>query len=157
MMANSTAIYFLVLLISSAFGGLIGSQKIDGARGKNDGQIVHLQQQLEKLQNDLLAIRNAKLKSGSNDNNAQEIIGEEISSLDRVPTPQRRGVGWQPLKRSGTNNPSLGLNDPKIMRQQMVEAIEDHLLQDLESSRQYGIEPQQILQNLRTKHDRDQD
>lgn len=34
----------------------------------------------------------------------------------------------------------------------VMETIESHLMRDLEAARKYGIEPQEILQDLRQKH-----
>jgi len=146
-------------LLSLAIGGLIGAQKSDEPQGRQkDGQLAQLQKQLEKFQSDLQNLKSggASRTGAVKESTAQEIVGEE---MNRISMPQRRGVGWQPLKRSGGEEQSfqLGFNDPSNLRQQMVDVIEDHLLRDLESARQYGVEPQQILQDLRAKHQRDQD
>jgi len=79
---------------------------------------------------------------------------------------QSRDVAWQPLKRSwqplkrdhadsDTGSPAkfqLLLRDNVQLRQQLIEAVENHLLSDLNAAQQYGIKPEQILLDLQEKN-----
>jgi len=130
---------------------------------KTENQMVQLQQQLEKLQKDLAGLKsggkNQLLTSSQNNVQNWDMNSRKIDlDNDNGNQQQRRGVGWQPLKRvAEPNTPNQGsfklqFNDETSLRQEMVDAIENHLLRDLETARKYGIEPQEILQDLRQKH-----
>jgi len=70
-------------------------------------------------------------------------------------------VGPQPLRALIQDDPApskrsqprlkISLDDNADLRQDVISAVERHLLDDLEAARDYGIRPEEILQDLRQR------
>jgi len=75
------------------------------------------------------------------------------------PQPLRQ-IGFPPL-RSIQDDPSqlkreqprlqLTLDDNADIRQDIIAAVENHLLEDLEAAKAYGVQPEEILRDLKQK------
>jgi len=67
--------------------------------------------------------------------------------------PMKKAVGWQPMKRDedGTTY-RLTMKADDDLRDEMLQAVERHLIEDLTAAQKYGIEPQQILADLRDRN-----
>uniref|UniRef100_A0A914WK90 Uncharacterized protein n=1 Tax=Plectus sambesii TaxID=2011161 RepID=A0A914WK90_9BILA len=67
--------------------------------------------------------------------------------------PMKKAVGWQPFKRDEEGAPfSLTMKVDPDLRDEMLQAVEKHLIEDLTVAQNYGIQPQQILADLRERN-----
>jgi hypothetical protein len=179
---SSSLVVALIAVVVVKCAPVVDSDKNDLQQLQIDQKINEIRQQLAKLQEEIGSQQTSQqngpqVNAGSS--KTDEAVDAERPPVDDPSVtyidartnrqigwqPMRRLVAWQPMKKAASfawqQSPSFAWQplkrqqsqfDDASIREQMVQAVEQNLLEDLREGQKYGIEPQEILADLRLRN-----